>query len=1855
MKKGLFFVFTVLSLFFVACSQGSEVDGFTQDSTFEHVLSSSEKSWVEEISPKRIGRLEPIVVRFTKDLDEQNIAQAISISNDVKGVIQSIDTRTIEFIPSEAYKANANIGVTISLQDLFSDTSEEDLQDIENGTLQFEFLAEYPSYSVDLDGLSINNSGKYILTGTLLTDIPLPYSDVQKVISAQIKQGNKSVNNKVVWDDAGNTDARKFSVLVDDTSNEDRTLTIAWMGSSLGITKEADAGFAGSRDFLVPKEGAFEVVNIDDTHEEFVSIDFSEPLETSQDLRGFLIVQTRRGAIAAEKVRYQLAGNNVKVYNDEGWDRAIALTISEGIKSVSGKTLAKSTSVALSDDWEKPAVRFPSTEGVILPTTQGSTLSIETKNLTGVIVEAFHISGNSIGQFLQVNNLNGERELDRVGEPIWTKSLDLTWDVSMQNQYVAHGVDLSELVRKYPDGMFQIRLTFRHRHIMYNCSNSHADFSDLEMPADTEIITYESQKSYWDSYEQNYRDTYSYSSDPCHPNFYRYSSNRSIVAKRNVLVSDIGVMAKKTADDKWYITAADLQTTEPIANASVVMHSYIGKPIAEGSTNNDGGIILTAESPSYIVVSNNNQSSYLKLSTATALSVSHFDVGGEKPINGVKGFIYGERGVWRPGDSIYLTFVLNDQHNQLPPNFPITFELSDPSGKVTDSKIIQAPVDGFYAIETKTLSEAKTGNWSATVKAGGQQWVKSLKVETVVPNRLSVDLDIGSDYLRRSDNEVTLTGAWLHGAPVPNYSADVSAFFYPSSSGFSGYSDYVFSDSRRTVSNRKLDLWEGELNSNSQATFDIDFDRNADYPGKMQVQMVSTIYEPSGMFSKEQALFDYEPYETYVGLKLPKGDEARGMLLTDVDHVGEVIVLTPDGKYAENTTLEYTIHEIEWKWWWEKDALTNASYVGSRYNRKIDSGTITTNGGTGQFKFKVKYPEWGRYLITVTDVEGGHSASKIVYIDWPGWAGRSSGEDTGSASMLTVAQDKQTYQSDETAIVTFPSSENGRALITVEKDGAIVKQEWLETQEGTTSYNLPLSDAYAPNIYVHVSLVQPHLQTQNSLPIRLYGVVPILVENPETRLQPVIAMPDSYEPNKKASVTVSEESGRPMTFTLAVVEEGLLGLTRFRTANPWDEFYKKEASRLFSWDLYSSVINAYSGNLETLLAIGGGDGGVENPEASNMRFKPVVKYFGPYELPANGKREITFDMPEYVGAVRAMVVAGRDGAYGVAESTVPVKSDLMVLPSLPRSLGVDETLEVPVTVFNGTDRNQVVEVHFASKGALNTSQKTSVNVDAGKEGTAVFTLASSDEGWSDITVTASMGRTSASNTTSIETISRGIPVFATEKVLLDSNASQHFSLELEAEPSSLEFMVELSSLPPIDISGRLSYLVRYPHGCIEQITSAGFPQLYVPHFVNSTSEEIEEIKKNVQAVIDKYSSYQTTSGGFAYWPGGGSPHEWGSSYAGHFMIEAKKAGYAVPDSLYNAWLSWQKQQAGQWTQSNETSAKTQAYRLYTLALAGEGDIGAMNRLNSLDYSGSTETLMLAAAYAVLGHDSTADTVLDNLDRDITSYRETGGTFGSNIRDSAMSLYVYNLIGETRRLADDVKDLSDILSSDEGLSTQEISWSFISLLPYYTKTSFQEISYDIAQNGKTIADDFTGGSTTVELVPSETGVHSATIKNTGSVPLYGKVLVRGTSIPGTEVRKNEKLALSVAYYDDNGSRTSPDRLDIGDNFSVRITIENKDRFDEVENIALTLPIPTGWEILNERVGSATYSDSNAFDYQDIRDDAIYTYFSLEESEGKVFNFSGTVTHSGAYSIPAIFAEAMYDDSYSAVFPGVNAIR
>ena len=263
-------------------------------------------------------------------------------------------------------------------------------------------------------------------------------------------------------------------------------------------------------------------------------------------------------------------------------------------------------------------------------------------------------------------------------------------------------------------------------------------------------------------------------------------------------------------------------------------------------------------------------------------------------------------------------------------------------------------------------------------------------------------------------------------------------------------------------------------------------------------------------------------------------------------------------------------------------------------------------------------------------------------------------------------------------------------------------------------------------------------------------------------------------------------------------------------------------------------------------------------------------------------------------------------------------------------------------------------------------------------------------------------------------------------------------------------------------------------------------------------------------------------------------------------------------------------------------------------------------------------------------------------------RLTGYTFNSMYRERAIWLFVDTILGGSRSSLKIAKDIGETLSSSSWLNTQEISWSLIALIPYYQGSISEKASYEVKANGKTYKDTLSSNAVIVSLDSKDNEKkQEIEVKNTDKSTLFGTLCAKGRALAGEETDKSDGLKLNIEYTRD-GENVSEKELKLGDTFTITIEVSNT-TYSDCKNIALTLPIPTCWEINNDRIGlDEDYNSS--FDYQDIKDSAVYTYFSLDGRQEKTFQFSATVAYKGSYYVPAISAEAMYDDSYSALVKG-----
>lgn len=1831
-------VFAV-AIFYFTTGKGAKTSSFVNPA-FGEYISSYTAGVVPSGSYLRIVLAQEVA--DSSVIGQESSEKLFDFSPSVKGKTFWLDARTIEFRPEKRLTPGQVYKVDFSLSKL--------IQDIPADLKTFEYTFQVIPLNFEV---SIENVRTYVKTnlkrqkieGVLHTSDFAENESIEKMLTAQ--QEGKAL--KVTWAHTGEGKQHNFIVEEVERRESASKVTLTADGKVLGVEQRDE------REIEIPALGDFKITNVkvEQSSTQNIIIQFSDPLNEKQNLAGLISVSE------VGTLDFEVRENEIRVFPPVRQTGSKKLTIDAGIKNILDYRLKEGGTFDVVFEQLNPAVRFTG-KGTILPSSDGLILPFEAVNLKTVDVQIIKIFESNILQFLQVNQFDGSGELRRVGKSVVNKAISLdnsgVTDLGKWNRFT---LDLSTMINTEPGAIYQVRIGFKRSYITYGCEDSEETASSNDQQAlETEDAWNEpdGEDSYWDSYEDYYYDEgydWEQRDNPCHSSYYR--GDRTV--KRNVLASDLGLLAKRGGDGNTVVFVNDLKTAQPLSGVTVELYNFQQQVIGTASTDADGKALIPIkkETPFVLIAKNGAQRGYLRMFDGESLSISSFDVGGEQVSRGLKGFLYGERGVWRPGDSLFMTFMLEDKMKLLPPTHPVVFELQNPQGQVTNRLVRSGGENGFYKFATATAFDAPTGNWTGRVKVGGTEFSQPVKIEMVKPNRLKINLDFGVEKITAGNNNVsgTLQVNWLHGAPGRGLKAEFEVLLTKAETKFQKYPDYTFEDPSREFYSEAQPVFEGFVNEEGRATVNATIEAPSNAAGMLNAVFRGKAYEESGNFSIDRFSLPYFPFESFTGIKLPAGDAARGMLLTDTTHRVDVVTVDADGQPVSRDRVEMSIYKLQWRWWWD-NSEENTVYLSNSYAQLLSNGTIATSKGKGAWNFKIKYPEWGRYLVKAYDPVSGHSTAKIVYIDWPGWAGRSRGGNEG-ATMLSFSSNKPAYNIGEKATVTIPGSGQGRALVSIENGSRVIASYWVETQKGDTPFNFDITKEMTPNIFVHITSLQPHSQTVNDLPIRLYGVIPIQVEDPGTHLEPVLEMPDVLEPGQEVVIKVSEKSKRKMTYTIAMVDEGLLDLTRFKTPDPWKRFYAREALGVKTWDLYDNVMGAFGSRLERLLAIGGDEAlkGKEDDAKAN-RFKPVVKYLGPFTLDG-GSDEHRFKMPQYIGSVKTMLVAGYEGAYGSTEKAIPVRKPLMVLATLPRVLGPEEKLKLPITLFTMEKNIKNVKIEVKASGPLQVAEPIQNVTMSGSDMTIEFDLnVKSLLGVGKIEVTATSGSYKATDVIEIDIRNPNPPVTSVQEGLLEAGKAWNISVSPVGMVGSNSAILEISSLPPINLGQRMKYLLQYPYGCIEQTTSSVFPQLYLDQVKMLTEGEKSAIQVNVRAGIERLKSFQQRDGGFSYWPGAENADSWATTYAGHFLIEAEAKGYLVPSEMIKRWKKYQRNKAQDWRKNQEyySSELIQAYRLYTLALAGDAELSAMNKLREQGNLPSTAAWMLAAAYAKAGQEEAAKKIMTNLPVAVKPYQEMAYSYGSELRDKAIILETLILLNERTKGFELLKDISTSLSSSSyWMSTQTVAWCLKSVGSFASSEKRGELKFSYTYNGKEVE-----ASTELPIaqvtIPVD-GVKSAALKveSESKGKLFVRLIAEGTPARGNEQEEASNLGINVSYTNTDGAAIDPTQLEQGTEFMAVVSVSNPGTRGAYRNLAINQIFPSGWEINNLRLDDAeSRLSGDVATYQDIRDDRVYTYFDLGPGQQKTFRVLLTASYAGSYYLPSVSCEAMYDHSIYARIKG-----
>ena len=1733
---------------------------------------------------------DPVTIRLFDGFSLKDPAQVaetpqkyVSISPKADFDVQVVDPQTLCIVPKQPLEYNTPYKVTVDAGAMAGHSSAK--QTLEVKTLAPVILLDYSK----LTGVA-GIDDRYQID----VEITSPESLDGKYLESGFSVKGADASLAWVHSDDGRTHNVTVSGIAAGEKKSNLEVNYSWPKYAA----------EGTRRFVVPAKGQFVVVESDVKADPYgYEVAFSSALDPKQDFRNLVSMP------GAGKLTFIVKENVLKITPSVKAEGKQFLSISKAISSAKGQKLENDFENWFEIPTGEPMVKFL-TRGSVLPSSGDVNLPFQAINYAKVRVRVKRIYENNVLQFLQDNKLNDTYcYTENVARVVLDTTLVLGEPNSAKLRNLnTYGLHLADLVQVERGAIYRLEI---------RGVDPLTEFSDYHYESDYYFGSY-------DDYEKRVR---------------------------NILVSDLSAIAKGSDKGDYTVFVTDILSAQPVSGAKVTVYNSVNQVIAEGSTASGGKFSCNVpdDYAKTIVISKGSDKTYLSMSSGASISMSSFEVDGNASRQGQKGFIFGERGVWRPGDDIHITFVSMLDEGVLPANHPVTAVLSNPQGQTISTLVSNTGFDGMYSFTFKTAPDAPTGNWEVAVTAGGQTWYKTVKIETVKPNNIVIDLTLNDKPAVPASNiKGEVNARWLVGNPAKDLEVRIDVDFSRGRTAFDGYKGYVFEDRSRSFSQQSLQLYKGRTDATGKMPFSSSLvEKDGDIPGMMTALFTTRVFEKSGDFSVDRYTTTLSPYDTYIGLQVPTQesewgedylDKARShsFKLAAVDYQGNPV--------KQNVKVNVEVYKMGWSWWWSSsDGL--ASYAKDSYNAPFKELTVTLTGGAGEFKMDFSTEESGFGFFRVVDPKGGHATSSVVMV-------RESYEQAGEGSSdaairLPMSLNKEKFNVGETAQLVIPSTSGARALVSIEKGERVLKSFWVDCKGDKTEIAIPIEAGMAPNVYASVTLIQPYNNTENDAPIRLFGVQRILVEEASTHLHPVIDIAAEVQPEKEVSFTVKEQDGRPMSYVVALVDEGLLSLTRYKTPDPWKSFYATEALGVRTWDLYDLVIGAYGARMEQLFAIGGdaeGDVAV-TPNSKADRFKPVSMFLGPFTLKAKGSDKHTVKLPQYIGQLRAMVIATDGANMGAAEKSVMVTKPVMVKATLPRVLGTEEQVGLPVTVFANKDGVGQVTVEVKAEGALSVagSNTATVSLPNAGEKLVYFTLKASDAtGIGKIrTVAKASGD---SSTEELEIDVRDPNPRSTNSVvkLVEGGKSVSLPFALAGRPGTNDVDVEASTIPPIDLDYRLGYLTSYPHGCLEQTTSAAFPQLYLGDLIELDRDQQTRTGENVKAAITRLSSFAIPSGGMTTWPGTSSylgANVWATIYATHFMLEAQKSGYSVPASLRKSNISYMKTVAS----GKSYDADSRAYALYVLALAGSPDRSDMNRLRE-DVVKLPESakLLLAGAYAIDGKKDVARSILQTSTTGSERYNRFSDNYDSEERLQAIAAMIYNVVGDKTAAFQCVERLSNWLNKrDHYMSTQSTAWALNAVADYMKANSVDGLNVTVKAGHSSSTLKGAKAIAQGSLDPGNGTSLDLEVTNNSKAPVY--LVVSSTGIPekGEEVARADGLRLVVTYTLPDGTPIDPSSVEQGTDFVVNTYVTNTSATTDYTNLALTQIFPSGWEIHVDRIDGF---------YQDFRDDRVYSYLYLGRNATSVVKTRVTATYKGRFYRPATICEAMYDNTVGASVPG-----
>ena len=1335
---------------------------------------------------------------------------------------------------------------------------------------------------------------------------------------------------------------------------------------------------------------------------------------------------------------------------------------------------------------------------------------------------------------------------------------------------------------------------------------------------------------------------------------------------RYISLSDLGLISKE-GQDKIYVFTNSIKLAEPVTGANISVYSTNNQLIGTGATDKDGVATIAYSKkdfsgfkPAMVIAKTADDFNYLPFSN-TRVNTSRFDVGGKRNNpSGFDAFVYAERDVYRPGEKINFSVIIRDAQWKNPGDVPLKMKFLMPNGKELKSFRKSLNEEGSVEGSIDIASAAITGSYTLEVYTSTDILLasKNFSVEEFVPDRIRVSTKLDKEYLRSGDaGKLSINALNFFGPPAANRKYETEIQVKQKYFTAKNYEGYNFSLANQNTFFDKQ-VKEGITDAAGNAIIEYTVPSTYANMGALQTSFFTTVFDETGRPVSRATTIDIFTQDVFFGIKqdwfyyYPLNQAVKFNL----------VAVNKDGN-ATNSTARVEVIKHEYR-----TVLTKSGsyfrYVSQKEDKSMSDQQVAVGNNT-VYSFTPRSP--GDYEIKIYHPGANNYVSRSFY-SYGSYGGNNNSFEVNNEGNISIDVDKKSYLSGETVIAHFTTPFSGKMLVTMETDH-VVSYKYVDVSNRDASINLKLNSDHVPNVYITATLIKPHEVSDIPLTVA-HGFKNVTVEDKNRKILTEVIAQKTVRSKTHQKVTVKATPGSYVT--LSAVDNGVLQVSDFKTPDPYDYFYQKKALQVSAFDLYPLLFAEVRARMSST----GGDGYFKMDKRSNpmpaKRIKVVSYWGGIKKTNGSGMAEFEFDVPQFSGELRLMAVSYKGQSFGAADNTMIVADPIVVSTALPRFLSPGDTVNVPVTLTNTTDKAANVTATIGVEGPMKVvgGNNQSVSLVAKSEGRAIFKVAADPTiNVGKVTITVSGLGEKFSDATEISVRPPSTLQKSTGSGSIAGGSTQQVSIGLsDFIPGSTNYNLVVSRSPALELGEQLKYLVQYPYGCTEQTVSAAFPQIYFSDLSDLMKQGKEQGKmnanSNIMEAIRKIKMRQLYNGAVTLWDGEGKEDWWSTIYAAHFLLETKKAGFDVENNLLETMLNYinnrlkNKETVTYFynrDQNKKIAPKEVAYGLYVLALAGRTNVPAMNyyKANSAILALDSRYL-LAAAYATAGDRKSFSAMLPASFSGEESVTQTGGSYYSDIRDEAIALNaLIDVDPANAQIGTMVKHVADKLKARKYLSTQERAFAFLALGKHAKAANNSTATAEIKVNGKVIA-KVDGGQWTGDM--KALGSNKIEIATKGNGRLYFFWQAEGISASGAYKEEDNYLKVRKRFYDRNGKSITSNSFKQNELIIIGITLERSFN-TPIENIVITDLLPAGFEIENPRTkeipGMDWIKDAMTPTALDVRDDRIH-FFVDAGSNKQSYYYAVRAVSPGNYKMGPVSADAMYNGEYHS-YNGAGVVR